>query len=41
MKPRKESSGPSITEAIVDVLEFGTPRNKEVADIAALEWNVS
>ena len=32
MRTKKEVSGPSITEAVCDVLEFGTPRNKQVAE---------
>jgi hypothetical protein len=33
MKTKKDPSGPSITEAICDVLEFGSPRNSQVAEI--------
>jgi hypothetical protein len=32
MKSKKQASGPSITEAICDLLECGAPRNKEIAE---------
>jgi hypothetical protein len=32
MKAKKEISGPSISEAIADLIEYGEPRNAEVAE---------